>query len=187
MNCNYSSYNTWKDDLLHIDRWSVCMQITFLKHSRINKFGWLVGFMVLNATCNNISAISWRSVLLVEETRTSEENHRPVASHWHTLSHNVVLSTPGLSEVSAHNNYHTITTTAAPDFMIWYIDYILETFTSKQGNKQWFTSCRNKINYMAFKSFDNESTWCRLFQKHVLITKLDIYTSNTDKQIKPDI
>jgi hypothetical protein len=30
-----------------------------------------------NATFNNISVISWRSVLLVEET---EENHRPAAS-----------------------------------------------------------------------------------------------------------
>jgi hypothetical protein len=30
---------------------------------------------------NNISVISWRSVLLVEETRGPEENHRPVASH----------------------------------------------------------------------------------------------------------
>jgi hypothetical protein len=29
-------------------------------------------------------------VLLVEE---AGENHRPVASHWQTLSHNVVLST----------------------------------------------------------------------------------------------
>jgi len=34
--------------------------------------------MEFNATFNNISAISWRSVLLVEETG---ENHRPVASH----------------------------------------------------------------------------------------------------------
>jgi hypothetical protein len=30
---------------------------------------------------NNISVISWRSVLLVEETGVSGENHRPVASH----------------------------------------------------------------------------------------------------------
>ena len=37
--------------------------------------------MVFNATFNNISAISWRSVLLVEEIRVSGENHRPVASH----------------------------------------------------------------------------------------------------------
>jgi len=34
--------------------------------------------MVFDAAFNNISAILWRSVLLVEET---EENHRPVISH----------------------------------------------------------------------------------------------------------
>jgi hypothetical protein len=49
------------------------------------------GFMVIKATFNNISVISWRSVLLVEETR---EHHRPVASHWQTLSHNVISSLP---------------------------------------------------------------------------------------------
>jgi len=32
--------------------------------------------MVFNATLNNISVISWRSVLLVEETGVSTENHR---------------------------------------------------------------------------------------------------------------
>ena len=50
--------------------------------------------MVLNATFNNISAISWRSALFVEETGVPVENHRPVASHWQTLSHNVASSTP---------------------------------------------------------------------------------------------
>jgi len=37
--------------------------------------------MVFNATFNNISVISWHSVLLVEETGGPGENHRPVASH----------------------------------------------------------------------------------------------------------
>jgi len=37
--------------------------------------------MVINATFNNISVILWRSVLLVEETGITVENHRPVASH----------------------------------------------------------------------------------------------------------
>ena len=37
--------------------------------------------MVFNATFNNISVISWRSVLLVEETGVPGENHQPVASH----------------------------------------------------------------------------------------------------------
>jgi hypothetical protein len=54
----------------------------------------LVWFTVFNATFNNISVISWQTVLLVEETRVSEENHQPVASHLQTLSHSVVLRTP---------------------------------------------------------------------------------------------
>jgi hypothetical protein len=36
--------------------------------------------MVYNATFNTISAISWRSVLMVEETGVTEEKHGPVAS-----------------------------------------------------------------------------------------------------------
>ena len=31
---------------------------------------------------------------LVEETGIPTENHRPVASHWQTLSHNIVSNTP---------------------------------------------------------------------------------------------
>jgi hypothetical protein len=50
--------------------------------------------MVFNATFNNILVISWRSVLLMEETGVPGENHWPVASHWQILSHNVVVSTP---------------------------------------------------------------------------------------------
>jgi hypothetical protein len=50
--------------------------------------------MVFNTTFNNISVISWWSVLLVEETGVPEENHGPVASHWDTFSHNVVSITP---------------------------------------------------------------------------------------------
>ena len=36
---------------------------------------------VFNATFNNISVISWRSVLLMKETRVPEENHRSAASY----------------------------------------------------------------------------------------------------------
>jgi hypothetical protein len=36
-------------------------------------------FMMFNATFNNISVISWQSVLLMEETGVPGENHRPVA------------------------------------------------------------------------------------------------------------
>ena len=45
-----------------------------------------------NATFNNISAISWRSVLLVEKSGVYGENHRSAASHLQTLAHYVVSS-----------------------------------------------------------------------------------------------
>jgi hypothetical protein len=61
--------------------------------------------MVLNASFNNISAISWWSVLLVEETRVLRENlfDRPAESHCQALSHNVVSSTPRMSGIQTHN------------------------------------------------------------------------------------
>ena len=68
-----------------------------LIHKILSSYYWELGgvrrvkVMVFNATFNNISVISWRSVLLVEETG---ENHWPVTSHWQTLSHSVVSSTP---------------------------------------------------------------------------------------------
>jgi hypothetical protein len=37
--------------------------------------------MVFSTTVNNMSALSWRSVLLVEENGVPEENHRPAACH----------------------------------------------------------------------------------------------------------
>ena len=44
--------------------------------------------LYVNTIFNNIS------VLLVRETGVSCENHWPATSHWLTLSHNVVSSTP---------------------------------------------------------------------------------------------
>jgi hypothetical protein len=42
-------------------------------------------FMVFSATCNNISVISCRSILLMEKTGVPVENPRPVASQWELL------------------------------------------------------------------------------------------------------
>ena len=48
-------------------------------------------FMVFNAIFNNISVISWRLVLLMEETGVPEQNYRPVASHWtHSFSGDIL-------------------------------------------------------------------------------------------------
>ena len=58
-------------------------------------FGW---FMVLNATLNNISVISWRSVLLVEETGVPVQKPPTSRKSRQTfikiLSHNIVSGTP---------------------------------------------------------------------------------------------
>ena len=61
--------------------------------------GVTVWFMVLNAAFNKASIISWRAVLLVEETGVLEKNPRPAENHRQTLSHNVVSRTPGLSGI----------------------------------------------------------------------------------------
>ena len=86
-----------------------------------------VRVMVFNSTFNNISVISWQSVLLAEETWVHGENHIPAASHSQTLSHYVVSSTPRMGWIRTHNirvigtdcissyksNYHTIMATTA--------------------------------------------------------------------------
>ena len=94
----------------------------------------LVWFMVFNATFNNISVISWQSVLLV----VPGEIYQPAASHWQTLSHNVVSSIPGLSRIQTNNgtdcigsyksSYHTITTPKAPFVLgIYFIGTCMES------------------------------------------------------------
>ena len=42
----------------------------------------LIDFLCFNATLSNISAISWRPVLVVEEAGVLGGNHRPWASNW---------------------------------------------------------------------------------------------------------
>jgi len=61
------------------------------------------GLWCLTPLSTIFPVISGRSVFLVEETGLSGENHRPAASHWQTLSHNVVSTIPRLSGVRTHN------------------------------------------------------------------------------------
>ena len=94
--------------------------------------------MVLNTTFNIISAISWRSVFLVKETRVPGETHRPVASHWLTLLglglmlYRVHLAWAGFELTmllvigidcigSCKSNYHSITTMTAPKYAGMYL------------------------------------------------------------------
>ena len=89
-----------------------------------------VCLMVFNATFNNISVISWQSVLLMEEAEEPRENHWPewvklqvtdklylimlYTSPWSRFElTSVVIGTDCIG--SCKSNYHTITTTTAPD------------------------------------------------------------------------
>ena len=58
--------------------WSICR----IKPMIWNLWFDLIWFIVFNATFSNISAISWRPVLVVEEAGVLWENHRPWASNW---------------------------------------------------------------------------------------------------------
>jgi hypothetical protein len=86
--------------------WELIIYIIKVRHFIKQMFIYLVCLfvclMVFKATLNNISAISWRSYILVKETGGSGENHRSVANHWHTLSHNVIHFAQ--IEIRTHNN-----------------------------------------------------------------------------------
>jgi hypothetical protein len=65
--------------------------ITYILYVHVYKV--MVHVSVFNSTFYNNSVILWLSVLLSEETGVPRENHRTAASHWQTLSHNVVSVT----------------------------------------------------------------------------------------------
>ena len=60
------------DDVLHENiKLSIMKTCETIKH-KVNWFGWI---MMFNSTFNTISAISWRSVLLLGEIGMPGENH----------------------------------------------------------------------------------------------------------------
>ena len=102
---------------------------------------WRVMIMVIvfNATFNNISAISWWSVLLMEETRMPGENYQPATSHWqfyHIMLYRIHLTWVGFEFITSvvivtdctgsyTTNYHTITPITTPSKVMNVIFFVI--------------------------------------------------------------
>ena len=133
--------------------------------------------MLFNATFNNISVIPWQSVIVVEETGMSGENHRPVANHWQTYhsSHNVVSSTPRLSEIRTHNfraDRHWLQKVVVNSTTLWprppwyfiYLVYVIK----HNAKTDTFISVINMYLYfgLVFFSHDNYTRKRIMLKKH---------------------
>jgi hypothetical protein len=131
----------WLQTVIYIMVMSLsCLKLTY-------KRWWKQGLLVrvFNVTFYNISVISWRSVLLVGEIRVPGENYRPVTSHWQTLSHNVVSSTPR-HERDSNSMFVMICTVSTTIrsrtrllFFICYFKYIQNKLTEAKWN--YYYSC----------------------------------------------
>ena len=118
----------------HIRLWAYLVKVIwethrahyFISTSLLREIWIGVRVMVFYATFKNISFISWRSVLFVDEAGVPGENQRTAESHWQTSSHNDGVSIlPRLSGIRTHNisgdrhsclgsckfNYNTMTAT----------------------------------------------------------------------------
>jgi hypothetical protein len=87
----------------------ICYRIKLINDCTCFNMSDLSIYSVIQQWIYNYCRISFNilgqwSVLLVEETGVPGENHRPVASHWQTLSHNVV-SYPFRHEEGSNSNW----------------------------------------------------------------------------------
>ena len=65
----------------------ICSHFNLLNYLRqCGKINFVIDVLCFSATFNNISAISWRTVYVLEEAGVSGENYRPWTSNWYTLS-----------------------------------------------------------------------------------------------------
>jgi len=110
----------------------------------------LVDFIVFNATFNSISAISWRSVWLGEETGVPRET-TDLPQFTNKLSHNVVSSTSCLSGIQTRNVINPTTIQSRQPLPEW----VFVLFTSKE---QFFSY----MYMMARTSYIQWWWWCLL-------------------------
>ena len=122
---------------------------------------------IMVRTFSNISALSWRSVLLAEETGGLRENYRPVASHRQTLSPSILYTSPwsrfelttsvvtGTDCIgSCKSNYHTIMATTA---QFNYVDISIHanhTLNKYAFTKVWIICCSKKYTVGLWDQFE---------------------------------
>jgi hypothetical protein len=80
---------SFEDNIISTNQSGVSVYDLWNKVINYDRREWIVSLMEFNAIFNDISIISWQSVLFVEEIGVPGENHRPAASHRQSLSHNV--------------------------------------------------------------------------------------------------
>jgi hypothetical protein len=169
--CCYSSDN------MHLKYTSILLTFSYVRNTRFK-------VMVFNATFNNISFISWQSVLLLEETRVPRENH------WQTLSHNVVWSTPhqwvGFEYTnyvvigtdcagSCKSNYHTITTMTSPiNIRCNVVTYSFAKFDNCFLSTNVFFEIRMRLSSSVI-IFCERNLWIILFYINNITIKINIF------------
>jgi len=114
-----------------------CFTMMFLKLLQMHLHFFRIRVMVLNSTSNNIAIISWQSVLLAEETESSNKSNdlsKFTVKLYFIRLYRIYLVIGG---IQTHNysdyqhckpNYHTITTTTTP-YIFPYCSYIVYLIT----------------------------------------------------------
>jgi hypothetical protein len=94
-------------------------------------FIFLCGLSIWLKSKNKLATLNLllRSVLLGEETGIPAENHRPVESHWQTLSHDVISSTPHHKRFRTHNVSGDLKFVSQILTMYYLVFPILHTYT----------------------------------------------------------